>query len=155
MIIRTAIGHNGLCHGHRGDNYILIYLGAACANRNRLRPNFSQRPRTAPKRVPGDDHGDARMRLNGGCFRRASPILPLRSWTARNRKPYGKPFVAAAAVNMNRVNRSAPDLFPATCLVKKSFIRREMRCPAPSAGPRMSGFKPLKRIAFCLHLSPH
>ena len=84
---------------------------------------------------PGDDHGDARMRLTVRC---PGPIVPLPSWTARNRKPYGKAFVAAPGVNVKMVNRSAPDLFPAIGLVKKSFIRREMRRLAPLFGREQS-----------------
>jgi hypothetical protein len=48
-----------------------------------------------------------------------------------HRKPYCKPFVAAPAVNSKMVNRSAPDLFPAMGLVKKSFIPREKWSAVP------------------------
>ena len=47
--------------------------------------------------------------------------------------PIGKRFVAAPRVNTNVVNRSAPEFFPAECMLKKSFIRRETRSAAPLA----------------------
>ena len=88
--------------------------------RCQARENNNERgARDCAEARPGDDHGDARMRLTVRC---SGPIVPLPSWTARNRKPYGKAFVAAPGVNVKMVNRSAPDLFPAIGLVKKSFI---------------------------------
>jgi hypothetical protein len=41
------------------------------------------------------------------------------------RTPDGKPFVARQALIRKVVNRSAPDLFPAACMLKNSFIPRE------------------------------
>ena len=47
------------------------------------------------------------------------------------RTPDGKAFVTAPSVNTKVVNRGAPDLFPATCLVKRSFTRRKIWTIAP------------------------
>ena len=44
---------------------------------------------------------------------------------------HGKQFVVASDFNTKAVNRSAPDLFPAACLVKELFIRRETGSLAP------------------------
>jgi hypothetical protein len=64
------------------------------------------------------------------------------------RTPYGKPFVAAPSVNRKVVNRSAPDLFPAACMLKKSSIQREKWSAAPSSGPPMMDHNPLKTSSF-------
>ena len=60
----------------------------------------------------------------------------------------GKLFVAAPSVNTNVVNRSAPDLFPAICMLKKSSIRRETRGAAPLVWTRAIRSKVLKDIIF-------
>ena len=48
--------------------------------------------------------------------------------------PSGKPFVAAPGFNINVVNRSAPDLFPATVWLKCSVRETKPRGAAPLAG---------------------
>ena len=67
------------------------------------------------------------------------------------RTPFGKPFVAAPGVNTKLVNRSAPDLFPACIMPKKSFIRRETRSAAPLVWVRVICSNALKTPIFlCL-----
>jgi hypothetical protein len=60
----------------------------------------------------------------------------------------GKPFVAAPVVNSNMVNRSAPDLFPLICLVKKSYIRRKTWTIAPAVWTRAIRSNILKTDSF-------
>ena len=49
-----------------------------------------------------------------------------------HRKPYGKPIVAAPVVNTNAVNRSAPDLFPVSIMLKEQFIPAQKKSGALS-----------------------
>jgi hypothetical protein len=53
----------------------------------------------------------------------------------------------AMMVNRSLVNRSAPELFLAVCLVKKRFIRRETRERRAFERPPMRGRKALKRMS--------
>jgi hypothetical protein len=64
------------------------------------------------------------------------------------RTPYGKPFVAAPSINIKTVNKSAPDLFPAACMLKKSSIQREKWSTVPLSGPSMTGHNQLKKNSF-------
>ena len=81
---------------------------------------------------------NTRMRLNVGRFRHASPILRLPSRTAPNACLMVNRSFAPPGVNLKMVNRSAPDLFPAMSLVKKSYIRREKWSPCLRYGRKPS-----------------
>ena len=69
---------------------------------------------------------------------------PVQSKTALARAPFGKPFVAAPGFKTNVVNRSMPDLFPAACILKKSFIPPKTRSIAPLAWTRARSSNLLK-----------
>jgi hypothetical protein len=51
-------------------------------------------------------------------------------------------------VNRRMVNRSAPDLFPAACILKKSFIPPKMGGVAPLVWTRAASSNPLKMNGF-------
>ena len=58
-------------------------------------------------------------------------------------------------VNRSLVNRSAPELFPASVLVKKRYIRRETRERRAFERPSMKARKALKTIeTFILNKLP-
>ena len=69
---------------------------------------FPNGPRNAPRRIPGGDHGDARVRLNARMLEACFANLAIAILDGARPTLYGKPFVAAPGVNTNGVNRSAP-----------------------------------------------